>query len=147
LACLPCMVPLRLTEARYLYVNCENLEECYQSAPVSSQFLIQTRLLPTLPHKKELCMSTGGRALEWPSTRTPHADILPARAGIGMMRQLFLPCVCRLLACGADAASRATWLPVWATPVARCPRRSMKLLGDARRNRQACWGVSNAQPM
>ena len=82
-------------------------------------------------------MSRGGSPLEWP----------PARAGIGVMRQLFLPCVCRLLAHGADAASRAVWLPVWATPVTRCPRRSMPLLGHARLHRHACCGISNAHPM
>jgi hypothetical protein len=69
-------------------------------------------------------MSMGGRLLEWPPTRAPHAAMLPAHAGIGVMRPLFLPCVCRLLAHGADAASR-----------------------DARLHRHACWGVSNAHPV
>jgi hypothetical protein len=94
-----------------------------------------------------LRMSMGGGPLEWPPTRAPHAAMLPARADRGVMRPLFLPCMCRLLAHGADAASRAAWLPVWATPVTRCPRRSMPLLGDARLHRHACWGVSNAHPV
>ena len=38
------------------------------------------------------------------------------------MHQLLLPCVCSLLARGADAASRVAWLPVRATPVTRSPR-------------------------
>jgi hypothetical protein len=38
-------------------------------------------------------MSMGGFPLEWTPTRAPHAAMLPARAGIGVMRPLFLPCV------------------------------------------------------
>jgi len=49
-------------------------------------------------------MSTGSGPLAWSPTRAPHAAILPARVGIGVMRLLCLPCVCHLLACRADVA-------------------------------------------
>ena len=38
-------------------------------------------------------MSMGGGPLEWSPTRAPHAAMLPARAGIGVRRQVSLPCV------------------------------------------------------
>ena len=46
----------------------------------------------------------------------------PARAGIGVLRSLCRPCVYRLLGGDADAAQRAVWLPVWATPSPRAVR-------------------------
>ena len=107
-----------------------------------------------LHHKEDLRMSMGGRLLEWLPTRTSYADILPACAGIGVMSQSFLPCVCRLITRGADAG----------VPVQSCraearvaPRlgHSRRVLstpihaavGDARRNRHASWGVSNVHLM
>src|SRR5262245_20670660 len=53
-ACWPCMAMLRLREARHSYMNCENTEECYECAVVSSKILSHTRLLSALSHKGEL---------------------------------------------------------------------------------------------
>jgi len=52
-ACWPCMAMLRLREARHSYMNCENTEECYECAVVSSKILSHTRLLSALRHKGE----------------------------------------------------------------------------------------------
>jgi hypothetical protein len=52
LACLPCMEMLRSREARNLYVNCSNAEECYECAVMSSKNGCQTRLPPALRHKE-----------------------------------------------------------------------------------------------
>ena len=38
-------------EARNLYVNCQNAEECYEFTVVSSKNACQTRLPPALRHK------------------------------------------------------------------------------------------------
>src|SRR5215472_3696417 len=53
-ACWPCMAMLRLREARHSYMNCENTEECYECAVVSSKMVDQIRSSPTLRHKGEL---------------------------------------------------------------------------------------------
>ena len=73
---------------------------------MSSKNLGHIRFPPALRHKTRFRMSMGGGPLAWPPTRAPHAAMLPARTGIGVMRQLFLPCVPPLGA-RADAASRA----------------------------------------
>src|SRR5439155_18975369 len=52
LACLPCMVPLRSTEARYSYANFLTTEECYRLAVVSSKNACQTCSSLTLRHKE-----------------------------------------------------------------------------------------------
>jgi len=47
----PSLRTLRSIATRYSYVNDQNLEEYYQSVPVSSQIVGQTRLPPALHHK------------------------------------------------------------------------------------------------
>src|SRR5437660_10974866 len=51
LACLPCMEMLQSIEAHNSYVNCQDAEECYECAIMSSKNLCQTRSTPTLRHK------------------------------------------------------------------------------------------------
>ena len=79
------------------YENIYFLQERYESVVMSGQMVDQIRAIPPLIHKGYLRISTGG-APERPPTRSPHATMLPARAGIAVMRQLCLLCVCRLLA-------------------------------------------------
>ena len=45
------MEMLRSREARDLYVNCQNTEECYEFVVTSSKNSCQTRLPPALRHK------------------------------------------------------------------------------------------------
>jgi hypothetical protein len=104
---------------------------------VSRHMLWQTHLPPALVHKVEFAYQYGRwpPGVEWPPTRAPHAAMLPARAGICVLRQLLLPCVCRLLARGADAAEGPRGSSFWTTPVdMRCPR------ADSCR----CWGTRGA---
>ena len=46
------MEMLRSMEARNLYVNCQNAEECYEFMVVSSKNACQIRSSPTLRHKE-----------------------------------------------------------------------------------------------
>jgi hypothetical protein len=51
----------QLGEVRHSYMNCENTEECYECAVVSSKNVVQTRLPPALVHKAFF-------PYEWPIT-------------------------------------------------------------------------------
>src|SRR5215468_2881552 len=78
----------------YSYVNSQNVEEYYQSVPVSSQIVVQTRLLPALHHKDLF-------AYEWPLT-----------SGMGARQAV---------ACGHTRPPRCT-RPTRETPAAWPPR-------------------------
>ena len=81
-------------------------------------------------------MSMGGGPLERP----------PARVGIGVLRPLCRLCVCRLLARDADAAQRATWLPVWATPSPRTVGAPIHATAGGREAQpvRVLWGLPGA---
>src|SRR6266568_578306 len=92
LACLPCMEMLRSIEAHNSYINCQNAEECYECAIMSSKNLCQTRSTPTLRHK-------GRFAYEWVCRGGPTAcaerltrcDITHARTACGLEQRQSAP--------------------------------------------------------
>src|SRR5262245_14915005 len=85
LACLPCMEILRSREAHDLYVNCQNIEECYEFVVTASKNVCPTRLPPTLRHKahfpyESLCLLQTGLTDGCP----PYGQ--PRRCEVGVLQ-------------------------------------------------------------